>query len=140
MGDAELVTRQVDGEYPDYKKLIPKEFSNTASVSKAELVSATKIAGLFSRENAGSIVLTVDEDNGSLEVRSIASQVGDNSTKVTGSVTGEGDVTLNSRYLLDVLNVLDAEEVSVSFNGKLDPIVVRGKTQDYLHIIMPLKS
>lgn len=140
VGDAELVTRQVDGEYPDYKKLIPKEFANTASVTKQDVVSATKIAGLFSRENAGSIVLSIDEENGCLEVRSIVSQVGDNSTSVTGSVRGDGDVTLNSRYLLDVLNVLDDNEVSISFNGKLDPIVVKGKKDDYLHIIMPLKS
>lgn len=141
VNDAELVTRQIDGEYPDYKKLIPSKFENKATVSKKELMSVTKIAGLFSRENAGSIVVVVDEESKKMTIKSIASQVGDNLSNIAGEIVGTGDITLNSRYLVDVLNVLEGDKVEFSFNGKLDPIVVRDvEDKTYTHIIMPLKS
>lgn len=141
VGDAELVTRQIDGQYPDYKKLIPSRFENSAEVLKKELLSITKVAGLFSRENAGSVVVSVDEENTTMSVKSIASQVGDNVSDIKGKTTGSGDITLNSRYLTDVLQVIDGEKVEFCFNGKLDPIVVRDpKDKTFTHIIMPLKS
>lgn len=141
VGDAELVTRQIDGEYPDYKKLIPTKFQNKAAVLKRDLLSVTKIAGLFSRENAGSIVASVDDATKKLTIKSIASQVGDNISEIEGNTSGSGDITLNSRYLIDVLQVLDGDQVEICFNGKLDPIVVRDpKESSYTHIIMPLKS
>lgn len=141
VGDAELVTRQIDGDYPDYKKLIPNKFEQTALVSKDELSSITKIAGLFSRENAGSVVVLIDDADKNLTVKSISSQVGDNVSKIPGEVSGTGEITLNSRYLLDVLNVIDGDKVEFCFNGKLDPIVVRDPGDSaYTHIIMPLKS
>ena len=56
-------------------------------------------------------------------------------------VTGEGDITLNSHYLLDALGALDGDTVSLCFNGKLEPCLIKdAKSTDYTHIIMPLKS
>lgn len=141
LDDAEMVARQIDGQYPDYKKLIPKKFSNKASVSREQLITVTKIAGLFSRESAGSIVVSIQEGENALTVTSVASQVGENTSHVAGKTTGEGDITLNSRYLLDVLQAMTGDEVEFCFNGKLDPIVIRDTSdKDYTHIIMPLKS
>ncbi len=62
-------------------------------------------------------------------------------SKIETEVDGDGKVTLNSRFLLDALNAVDAERVRVGFSGKLSPVVVRNeKSDDYVHIIMPLKS
>lgn len=141
VGDVELIARLIDGTYPDYKKLIPAKFSTTASVSKSELITITKISGLFSRENAGSITVTVSEADGSLSVNSIASQVGENQAVAKGKISGDGAITLNSRYLLDGLQALDGETVDFCFNGKLEPIIIKSPDQpDYVHVIMPLKS
>lgn len=140
-GDVELVARLIEGEYPDYRKLIPSKFETTATLSRTDLVKAAKISSLFARESAGSITLNVDEEKQELSIHSIASQLGENTATAAAKIKGSGSITLNSRYLLDALNALSGEEVSFSFNGKLEPIVITDPAaQDYSHIIMPLKS
>jgi DNA polymerase-3 subunit beta len=141
VGDVELVARLIEGKYPDYRKLIPASFATTAVLKRADLVNAAKISSLFARESAGSITLNVDETAQELSIRSVASQLGENTAKATAKVTGDGAITLNSRYLLDALHALGGEDVEFCFNGKLEPVVLKdtGNT-DYVHIIMPLKS
>jgi DNA polymerase-3 subunit beta len=139
--EVELVTRLIEGKYPDYQKLIPSEFATTALLSRDDFINITKVSSLFARESAGSVTLQVSEKDQSISIRSIASQLGENNSTASAKVTGEGEVTLNSRYLLDALNAFDTEDISFSFNGKLEPCVLRNeKTPDYTHIVMPLRS
>jgi DNA polymerase-3 subunit beta len=139
--DIELVTRLIDATYPDYKKLIPTNFETTATLARDELVSITKVSSLFARESAGSITLKVDDINNVVSITSIASQLGENSSKANATVRGSGEVTLNSRYLLDVLNAIGTKQVTISFNGKLDPFVVSSSdAKNQIYLVMPLKS
>ncbi len=141
VADVELVTRQIDGKYPDYRKLIPSKFELQATLSKAEFINITKVSSLFARESAGSITIHLDEKEQQVSIRSIASQLGENVASATAKVEAEGTITLNSRYVLDALQCLQGEEVVFSFNGKLDPCVIKDtKNKDYIHVIMPLKS
>lgn len=141
VGDVELTARLIDGKYPDYQKLIPGEFAVTATLKRADLLNITKVSSLFARESAGSITIHVDESSQNVSIRSVASQLGENTATADAKVTGVGDITLNSRYLLDALHALSGDEVVFSFNGKLEPTVIRDPgVTDYTHIIMPLKS
>lgn len=142
LGNIELVARLIEGKYPDYQKLIPKDFAVSAEVSRDELINIAKVSSLFAREAAGSITVSVDEDTGNLNIRSVASQVGENTSSTNAKAKGSGDITLNSRYLLDGLQAIDSENIVFGFNGKLDPIVLRAADDksDYTHVIMPLKS
>jgi DNA polymerase-3 subunit beta len=141
VGDIELVTRLVDGKYPDYRKLIPEKFDTLATLKRADLVNVTKVSSLFARESAGSVTIEVDEKAGQLSIRSIASQLGENTATAPAKVKGSGSITVNSRYLLDGLGVLSGDEVAFGFNGKLEPTLLNDPaTADYQHIIMPLKS
>lgn len=141
VGESELVSRLVDGNYPDYRKLIPATFVNVANIARDELVGVAKISSLFARESAGSITLSLDEPNKKLVINSVATQLGENTSSVEGEVQGDGIVTINSRYLIDALNVIGGKKVSFSFNGKVEPCVLRNNDDDsYLHVVMPLKS
>lgn len=141
VGDVELVTRLVDGKYPDYKKLIPAKFATEARLKRADLINVTKVSSLFARESAGSVTIEVDDKAGQLSIRSVASQLGENTATADARVTGSGNITLNSRYLLDALNAINGEEVVFSFNGKLEPTLLSDPAAaDYKHVIMPLKS
>lgn len=141
VGDIELVTRLVDGKYPDYSKLIPTSFATSATLKRADMVNVTKVSSLFARESAGSITLEIDEKTSQLSIRSIASQLGENTATAKAKATGSGSITLNSRYLLDALNALSGEEVFFGFNGKLEATLLCDAADDsYLHIIMPLKG
>ena len=141
VGDVELVARLIEGKYPDYRKLIPQSFATTAVLKRADLLNVTKVSSLFARESAGSITINVDEATQGLSIRSVASQLGENTANAEAKVTGTGVITLNSRYLLDALHALSGDEVLFAFNGKLEPTVLRDPaSDDYTHIIMPLKS
>jgi DNA polymerase-3 subunit beta len=140
-GDVELVTRLIEGTYPDYRKLIPEKFSTTALLKRDDFVNIAKVSSLFARESAGSITLQVDEVAQVVRIVSIASQLGENTSEAGAKLTGGGEVTLNSRYLLEALATFHGEEVSFSFNGKLEPCVLRSATEpDYTHVVMPLRS
>lgn len=141
VGDIELVARLIDGNYPDYRKLIPQNFAHEAVVKKQDFVNITKVSSLFARESAGSITIHLDSKEQELSIRSIASQLGENTAHASAKVTGDGVITLNSRYVLDALHAISGDEVKISCNGKLEACVLTGtKNDDYLHVIMPLKS
>src|SRR5581483_11556379 len=96
---------------------------------------------LFARESAGSVTIHVSEADKTVSIRAIASQLGENTAAADAVVKGDGDITLNSRYLLEALHAMVSDEVSLCFNGKLEPCVLKaGDDPDYLHLIMPLKS
>ncbi len=140
-GDVELVARLIEGRYPDYRKLIPSSFETTATIPRSELVGIVKVTSLFARESAGSIVLSVDEASESIWIRAVASQLGENNATAKVVAKGNGSITLNSRYLHDALQVMNGKEVTISFNGKVDPVLLSDPANtDYQHIIMPLKS
>lgn len=141
VGDVELVTRLIEGNYPDYRKLIPKSFTSTASLKRSDFINITKVSSLFARESAGSVTINLEEAESQVSIRSIASQIGENTASATASIKGDGIITLNSRYVLDALNALNGDEATISFNGKLEACVISdAKATDYTHVIMPLKS
>ena len=140
-GDVELVARLIDGNYPDYRKLIPAQFAVSATMPRAELTNSTKVSSLFARESAGSIVVSIDEPSESIWIHAVASQLGENNATLKVDAKGSGSITLNSRYLLDALQAMDGKTVRLGFNGKLEAAMLTDiDSDDYLHIIMPLKS
>ena len=124
------------------RQLIPSTAETEIVIKKSDFSRVTKIAALFARESGGGITITASEENSLLSIHSIASELGENTSEATAKISADGQVTLNSRYLTEVLNIIDADEIVFSFNGKLSPCVIREqvKNPDYTHIIMPLKS
>lgn len=142
INETEVISRLIDGNFPDYRQLVPKSSETTIKLNKSDFVRITKIAGLFARESGGSVTLTADKDKKSLSIHSIASQMGENTSETTAEVTNDGQITLNSRYLSEALSVTDGDTVEFSFSGKIAPCVLKSTkaNTDYYHIIMPLKS
>ncbi len=142
INDAEVISRLVDGNFPDYRQLIPAQSDITAIMNKQDFTRVTKISGLFARESGGSVTVTVDSDAKTVSLHSIASELGENTSELDAQVDGDGQVTLNSRYLSEGLSVIDATEISFSFSGKLSPCIIKSTKDDtnYYHVIMPLKS
>ena len=142
MGDVEVTSRLIDGVFLDYRQLIPKSAEQSVELEKDEFTRITKIASLFARESGGSVIVKTDSDKQVLSMHSIASQLGENTSEAVGTVIGDGQVTLNSRYLLEALSCIDNKKILFKFGGKVAPCVLTavGETPDYQHIIMPMKS
>jgi DNA polymerase-3 subunit beta len=142
LDDVEITSRLIDGSFPDYRQLIPTTTEVEATLDKEEFTRITKVAGLFARDSGGSVTLKISQADQTLSVHSIASQLGENTSATGAKVSADGQITLNSRYLLEALGCIDSSTVTFSFSGKLSPCVLRSAADksDYMHVIMPLKS
>lgn len=141
MNDITITSRLIEGKYPDYRQLIPASNETSFECLVSELVRICKIASLFARESGGSITLKADATASTVSIHSLASQLGENISELNVKPTSDGTITLNSRYMIEALGVVDAASTSIGFSGKLAPCVIRPlKDDSYTHIIMPLKS
>ncbi|MDR2524042.1 MAG: DNA polymerase III subunit beta [Candidatus Nomurabacteria bacterium] len=140
VGSVNIISRLIDGKYINYRQLIPSKSENRVTLDKSEFIQAVKIAELFARESAESIILKTNSANQTLSVSSIANEIGENNSEIEAKIKGDGAITLNAKYLLAALNVIDGDEVKFDFSGKLAPSLVMGKNENYKHIIMPVKS
>ena len=143
LDNVELVSRLIEGQFPNYQQIIPEEEKTTAVLPTAELGRITKMANLFARENAGSIRVEVQAE-GEIRILSSASQVGENTSSADCEVAGDdGEISLNARYLSEALGAIKTKQVVFAMSGKLNPCVLRpeGEGSDsYIHIIMPLRT
>lgn len=141
IGEIEVTSKLINGSFPDYRQLIPKETEISVDLKRDELVRVTKLAALFAKEVGGSIVCKTSAENGCFSIASVANELGENNSEIKTEVATDGKVTLNSRFLLDALNVLDGNAVRFGFSNKLDPVVLKAEDDDkYIHIVMPLKG
>lgn len=136
----ELISRLIEGKFPDYEKIIPKEYKTKFEVSVEDLSLVLKRVSLFARENNNSVKLSVTND-GKLTVSSEETKVGEEKADVVIKVEGENNkISLNSQYVLDVLTYISSDKIKFSINDKASPACVRPIDDgDYVYIIMPLK-
>ncbi len=141
MGDVEVTSKLIDASFPDYRLLIPKNTVLNLELDKAELQRMTKVAALFARASGGSIVCEALADSNTFSVSAVASELGENTATMEVEVSEDEKVALNSRYLLDALGAAKDNKILFGISSKLEPVVIRNaQTNDYTHIIMPLKS
>ncbi|HVI68834.1 MAG TPA: DNA polymerase III subunit beta [Magnetospirillaceae bacterium] len=142
LDDIEITSRLIDGQFPNYRELIPKTSDSAVSLPKDEFSRITKVASLFARESGGSVTLNASVDAKKLSIHSVASQLGENTSESDAEVSADGQVTLNSRYVLEGLGCIDSKRVAFRFSGKLAPCILTAADgeSDYQHVIMPLKS
>lgn len=146
----ELVSRIIEGQYPNYKQIIPTNYKTKAVVNIADFVKAAKTASLFSRAGIYDVNLELKDDK--LTVSSTNNQMGESKSKVGGKIEGESNkVVINYRYLLDGLQNINSTDVIFEMTDAANPCVLRPAesldekneaiaSQDYLYIIMPIKQ
>ena len=142
MNNIEITSKLIDGSYPDYRQLIPKNNDITIDLEKEEFIRVVKLAALFAREVGGSIICKTDAKKSILTVASVVNEFGENTSDIKVDANKDVKVTLNARYLLDALNAMESSKITMGFSNTIDPVVLRNKAkpEDYTHIIMPLKS
>ena len=141
---SEVVTALVQGTFPDYEKLIPTSYGTKATVDLSSMVQATRAASIFARDGSGIIRIIVspgeDDGVGAVKVISRAEEVGSNENELDAKVEGEETkVAFNSKFLMDVLNVMNGDDVDLETTTPSSPGVFRsGKHEGYTHVVMPM--
>ena len=141
-GDVQLVSRTIEGKYPDYRQLIPERFETETSVSKDDLLRAVKATSLFSRTGLNDICLKFAAGQ-SIKVTANNPQTGEHSAEVDGETSGkENGITVNHRYFIDGVNNIESEKVKLQLIDGVSPCVLRpaGDEPDYLYIVMPIRQ
>jgi DNA polymerase-3 subunit beta len=138
--EVNLISRQIDGEYPSYQEIIPKESKTKIIVNKEEFGKQVKTAGLFGGR-ANEIVLKVDPKEKEIEVKSQDSEVGESESTLAAKIEGEPlKISFNWKFLLDGLVNIKSSEISFEFQGNDGPAVIRPVGDaSYLYVIMPIK-
>jgi len=139
VNDAEIVSRLIEGDFPDFAKVIPEKTSTKIVVEKESLLRAVRMASIFARESANIIKLKMKGSK--LKISANAAQVGSNVSQLEVKLEGkENQIAFNSRYLIDFLNSVDGEQISFAINNPLSPGVFRSVGDNsYLHVIMPVR-
>lgn len=139
-GDIRLMSRLIEGKFPPYEKVVPKETKTKMEILDDALANVVRRVSLFARENNNSIKLSATSD-GKLTVSTDETRIGEEKAELDIKMEGEDNkITLNAQYLLDVLNYIQSDNIHLEIDDKLSPAVVRpAKEKDYVYIIMPLK-
>lgn len=137
----QLVSRLVDGVFPEYRAIIPKEVKNEAVLSRVEFVNALKLVSSFSGKN-NNVTITVGENGKYLELYSADSSVGENKYKIPIKLKGDPfTVVFNWRYLLDGIKIYNSEEITLGVNLPDRPAVIKNSGESRLvYVVMPIKS
>jgi DNA polymerase-3 subunit beta len=144
--NTELISKLVEGQYPDYKQIIPQDFKTNIIISRDELQRAVKAASLFTRSGVYDILLKINVDKNELEIFSENAQVGKNSIKISVKASGDdNEMVLNFKYLLDGLQSMSTDQVSIDIVDDATPCVVRpykneGIDKNHLYLIMPIRQ
>lgn len=142
--DIELVAQLIQGTFPDYSRLIPKEWGSRAVVEVRDFLQETKIASIFARDGSGIVRITFqggeDSTAGRMTVAARAEEIGDNQGELDAAVEGDpSKIAFNGKYLQDVLQVLDGGRVALETTGPSQPGVIRPLENDsYIHVVMPM--
>jgi len=142
VNDVDIVSRLIDGQFPNYQQVLPTSHSTRATAERDELLKAVRLSALIASSAANVIRLRLgDEGSGTINVAA-AADVGEAQGDVEAAIEGEAvQIAFNARYLQEALQNLDQDQLILEFSGPLSPGVIRPTSdEDYVHVIMPVRT
>jgi DNA polymerase III subunit beta len=143
----DLVSRLIEGTFPNYRQIIPKPQDTTtrASVSSKEFAARIKLASLFARDSSNITRLKINDKDESLTIEATAEDLGNNVSKLSAHIDGpEQQIIFNVKYLSDVLAVISTAEVAIEVSAATKPGVIKPiglpENNDYTYVIMPMHT
>jgi DNA polymerase-3 subunit beta len=140
--DIDLVSRLIDGQFPNYQTVLPKAHTTSAKFDREELLRAVRPAALIAHESANIVKLQISSNGESGITVSANAEIGDHVGQVDAAVEGDGtSIAFNAKYLADVLEKVSAEQFALELQGPLAPGVFKPIGDDgYVHVVMPVRT
>ncbi len=137
--DMYIVSRLIDGSFPDYKQIIPKIFTASATVLKNDFINSIKTSNIFS-DSLNQVKLKVSVKNKSLDIESKNNDIGEYKESVNASVSGEEiELNFNNKYVTDCVQSIPSDSLILSFGGAGKPLIINGSNdKSFLYIVMPM--
>src|SRR5215211_5327844 len=146
IGDVVLGTRLIDGNFPEYRRLLPGGFEREISVSREKLIGTLRRVNLFAARQTPPVPVSLSFSEGSVEVIVRNGEVGDAHERLSASSEDEFLISFNPGYLLDGVSAIDSENVVFKLNEPLKPGLIvpeengNGEEPDFLYLIMPMRD
>ncbi len=136
-----ITSRTVDGTFPDYHQIIPKEFKTDVVVLKQDFADSLKRANIFS-DTFNQINIKADPQKKEFIVKTKNGQLGENSNSLDAVVKGEPiEIHFNYKYINDSFQSIEADSVTVGFSGMHRPMVMRGVSDNsFTYLVMPMNK
>ncbi len=137
-GSTRLTTRLIEGEFPNYRNLLPSSYPNLLTVSKASMMEAIRRVKILAQDSTP-VRLTLGGDT--VQLTAITQDVGNAAEEIDASYDGaEMTVAFNPDYLAAGIDAIDADDVTLATMDPMKPAVLRGAGQeDYLYLLMPVR-
>ena len=138
----DLVSRLIDGQFPNYQQVLPSSHTTRAVVDRDELLKAVRLSALIASSAANVVKLSMSDASSGAITIAAAADVGDATGEVEAQIEGDPvQIAFNARYLQEALQNVDAEQLALEFSGPLSPGVLRPTgNEDYVHVIMPVRT
>lgn len=147
-GQTELTSRVIEGQFPDYQRIIPASTKTTVILGTGDFLRATRAASVFARDNSNIVRLECAPAEpgaasalGRVMVKSTSAEMGDNEGHLDASVNGEEtQIAFNGKYLRDALEAVETPQVALQISGPSSPGILKPVAENtpYLHVIMPM--
>jgi len=139
--DITLITRVIDGKFPEYESIIPKNISTSLEIDKAELIGSLKLVSSFSSKN-NEVFFKIVPEQKLVEVYSVDNLLGENKYLIPAKIIGEPlSVSFNWRFMLDGLKNIDSQMVYIGLQGDVKPSIIKcAQDNSYIYIVMPIKD
>ena len=135
----ELISRLIEGNFPDYSSIIPQKFSGEIIVNRDDLLNGVKLAAVFGQKN-GEIEIKIHPNKKAIEVVSADQSLGENNYILAAKIKGDPGASLfNWRYFSDPLKIIKAEEVFLGLQEEANPAMIKSASDgSYLYVIKPI--
>ena len=146
IGDVLFGTRLIEGNFPEYKRLLPNAFEREISVSREDLVETLRRVNLFAQRQTPPVPVSLAFSEGAVEVTVRNGEVGEAREKLPATSEDDFDISFNPGYLLDGVSAVDSEKVLFKLNESLKPGLVvpdtseTGEEPGFLYLIMPMRD
>jgi len=142
--DVEFTSRLIEGEFPNWQKIIPVNFASRAKITREEFIRFVKVASIFARDSGNIVRLNLEQEGKGavLKISASDNQLGSNEAKCEIELSGKGgEIAFNFRYLLEMLSSVEGEDISFEMIESLNPgrLTVPELNENYFHIIMPVR-
>jgi DNA polymerase-3 subunit beta len=138
LGDTTIISRLLEGEFVNYKQLIPNEHNIKIKIEKAKLLEACDRAALFAKDSGKTIRFEIFDDI--LNIRSNSEKGNVHEEMKIEKSGGDIEIAFNPRYILEALKVINSEEVEVEFTTNVSPSIIRpSKDTGFLYLVLPVR-
>lgn len=134
-----LTSRLINGSFPDYRQIVPREYKTRAIIIKKDLIDAIRLSNIFS-DKFNQIKMAVDPKAKKFEIYAVNKDVGENKTEIDGALEGAAiEMNLNHKYILDCFQSITEDSVAIEMNESNRPIVIKGNgDKSFVYLIMPM--